>query len=87
MKAQEILKRPYVDLPYLCMNLKNAQEIEKDLDAIAERAACMAAYIAEACGTYGCGSRSHEDSLKALNKRMKAVRKALGYNVTHTLSF
>ena len=69
------------------MSLKNAREVEKDLECIAERAAAMAAYISEACGTYGCGKHEHKDALKALNKTLKAVRKAMGYRDTHPISF
>ena len=89
MKATLLIKRPYVDLPKIAKRIpaSEAQDIEHQLEAIAERAAAMAAYIGEACGTYGCGQKPHKDALRALNRTMKKVRAAMGYNQTIGINF
>lgn len=89
MNANLLLKKAYVDLPKIVnrMQWQEAQDIERQLEAIAERAASMAAYIGEACGTYGCGRKPHSDALRALNKTMKKVRSAMGYNQTIGINF
>lgn len=51
------------------------------LDAIAERAARVAAYL-EARGGRGCGDSGHDAGVKAANRAARLVRKARGYNCT-----
>ena len=89
MKAQTLLKKAPVDLPGVAkrMSLTQAQELAKELEFIAERAAAYAEYIEEACGTYGCGKRSHADAVKAFNRTRKKVRAAMGYMITPYISF
>ena len=51
------------------------------LDAIAERAARIAAYLEERGGE-GNGDGGHDSAVKAANKAARRVRKARGYNCT-----
>jgi phosphopantothenate synthetase len=83
----KILRAPFVDLPSLCQNMKNMQELEHELEALSVRAGMMAAYIGERHG-YGCGDQGHNKALKAMNKAGKAIHvKAFGYNAFNDLSF
>ena len=82
-----ILKAPFADLPMLCMNMKNKQELRQELEGLALRAAMMAAYIDEREG-HGCGDQGHQKALKAMNRAGKIIwTKAFGYNAFHDLSF
>ena len=89
MKAQNLLKRPYVDLPLLSKKMKpdELDETRQRLEAIAQRAAFMAAYLEERQG-YGCGDQGHAKALKSANHAARTVwMKAFGYNAYHDLSF
>jgi hypothetical protein len=85
--AKDILKRPFHDLPALCMNIKNKQELRSELESLAKRAAMMAAYIDYREG-FGGGDQGHAKAIKNMNKVGKAVwMKAFGYNAYPDLSF
>jgi primosomal protein N'' len=89
MKAQTLLKKAPVDLSGVAkkLSLVEAQELAHQLEFLAERAAAYAEYIEEACGTYGCGKRSHADAVKAFNRTRKKVRSAMGFMITPYISF
>lgn len=53
-------------------------EYARTLQAIAEKAARLAEYCEERGGD-GCGDRGHESAVAAANRRVRKVRKALGY--------
>lgn len=61
-------------------------EIVRFLDGVAERAARMSAYLGLRGGYY-CGDRGHASAVKQSNRAARKVRKALGYNVTHDVTF
>ncbi len=63
------------------------QEIERQLQETAIRAAMLAAYISERAGTYGCGAQPHKDAVKEANKTRAKVRKALGFSIPDAGSF
>lgn len=87
MTAKEVLRRAYVDLPALCQNMKNMDEVRRELEGISLRAGEMAAYIDERHG-YGCGDQGHDKALKRMNKVGRTIwMKAFGYNAFHDLSF
>ena len=87
MTAQQIIKRPYVDLSMMAPNIKNLQELVRELEALSERAGMMAAYLEERNG-YGCGDQGHERAIKNMNRVGKIIHtRAFGYNVFMDLSF
>lgn len=89
MKVQNLLKRPYVDLPMLAMNMKekDMQEMVRELEAISLRAAFMARYLDYREG-HGCGDQGHNTAIKKANRAARIVwTKALGYNAYLDLSF
>ena len=89
MKAQNLLKRPFVDLPMLAMNIKEKemQELVRELEGIAYRAAFMARYLDYREG-HGCGDQGHNTALKKANRAAGLVwKKAFGFNAHHDLSF
>lgn len=77
----------FADLPKIAASMLNPQEVIHDLEAIAERAGMMAAYLEERNG-YGCGDQGHGKAIKAMNRVGKIVHmKAFGYNAFHDLTF
>ena len=54
------------------------QEVIRDLNAISQRAAMLSEYIQSRIGMAGSPVR-HEKAVARANKRLVAVRKALGY--------
>lgn len=84
--SRAVLERPFSDLPMIVMNMKNKQEIVKELEVLARRAGMLAAYINEREG-YGCGDQGHEQALKIMNKTGKTIWKAFGYSAFNDLSF
>ncbi len=62
------------------INESDVQEIVSVLEHMATRAARLAEYLDTRCGGTGCGKQSHEDSVKAANKKLVEVRRAIGYS-------
>lgn len=56
----------------------SVQDIERQAAALAQGAAMLSAY-ADARGAAGCGDSGHEAAIKHAQKRLKAVRRAMGY--------
>ena len=72
-----------------CSDLNNRaklQRLEQALEGIATGAARLAAYIGQRDG-HGCGDQGHGRAVRESNKVVAKVRRAFGYNVTHSLSF
>jgi hypothetical protein len=67
-------------------NRARLQSLEQALEGIATGAARLAAYMGKRHG-YGCGDQGHDRAVRVSNKVVAKVRRALGYNVTHPLSF
>ena len=40
----------------------------------------LAQYISTRAGTDGCGKKEHKDAVKACNRQLVKVRRALGYS-------
>ncbi len=68
------------------LNADARHEITETLSRLAEVAASYAAYFEERYG-YGCGDQGHKKAVKEFNKVRKAVRKALGFNITYPITF
>lgn len=66
----------------LCYKRWQAQswhDLAGDLDFIVQRAAMLAEYIATRKGMDGTGTREHAEAMKAANKLLVKIRRALGY--------
>jgi hypothetical protein len=53
----------------------------RELDALMVKAALLRGYLDGRYG-HGCGDQGHEDAVNEANKLVRAVRRALGFNVT-----
>lgn len=85
--AYKVLQQPFVDLPWICAEMKNKQDVRKLLEEISKRAGMMAAYIDQREG-FGCGDQGHDKALKEMNKVGKIIwMKAFGYNGYYDLYF
>lgn len=80
VNAKHVLEMSFNDLEKYCDKHKTSlQDLEQELNLICTEAARMAEYIAtRRCGGYG--DQGHEKAVKSSAKRLKAVRKALGYS-------
>lgn len=87
-EALEILALAPVDLEKKVdtLDTNTKREIADTLSRLAEVAASKAAYFEERYG-YGCGDQGHKKAVKEFNRVRKAVRKALGFNITHPITF
>lgn len=65
----------------------NWQDFTHELDALSQRAAMLAEYIEARRGLDGCGEKDHADAVILCNKRLRAVRKALGYSYPQSGEF
>lgn len=77
----QILEQPPVEWEALADELRantDLQETVNQLEAVAERAARLAAYLDERHG-HGCGDQGHKAAVKAQNKAGRIVhQKAFG---------
>ncbi len=55
------------------------QDLERELNGLAQRSALLAAYISTRKGLDGCGEKDHREGVKQARKTHKAIRKALGF--------
>ena len=67
-------------------NRAKLPSLEQAVEGIAFGCARLAAYIGQRDG-HGCGDQGHGRAVRESNKVVAKVRRALGYNVTHSLSF
>lgn len=77
---KQFLNKPRNDWKMLTNELLSLelQEVEKEASSMA---VCFAE-VAEYCGqqgAYGCGGRDHTDAMKAVLRKRRAVRRAIGY--------
>lgn len=88
IKAVNALKRPAVAWEAWADKMKPEQRegYIKALEEMAIRAAWMAGYLESRHGS-GCGDQGHADAVKNSDKVRTRIRRALGYNVTHSVSF
>lgn len=85
--ARRVIEKAFVALPKIAANMTNKQDVIHDLEALAQRAGMMAAYLSERHGS-GCGDQGHNTALKAMNRAGKIIHmKAFGYNAFHELRF
>lgn len=61
-------------------SVSDLQEVERELDIIAQRAFALAKYLSVRRGLTGCGEGSHADAAKAANRAFVKARKAQGYS-------
>lgn len=61
------------------LEIGQVQELAKEADWLAQRSAIVAAYL-EARGANGCCDNGHESGIHEGGRRLKTVRKALGYD-------
>lgn len=80
MNATRYLNKPPVDWDrcFSRMNSSEMMTLQDELGRIAQAAARMSAYLTMR-GAAGCGDHGHVAAVKHSNKRIRAVRKALGY--------
>lgn len=62
-----------------CRNGNEVQAIQDRLLSIAQWSAHLAEYLSYR-GAAGCGDHGHEPAKKAADKKLRRVRKALGYS-------
>jgi len=74
----ELLNPVCSDHPELNYAISELSELESELDSLTQNA-CMAAEYIGHRGTYGCGDSGHDKAFKAAEKKLKKVRKAIGY--------
>jgi hypothetical protein len=81
MEALELLVVPLVELESSIAGItpNDLDQLSRDLDAIAIRAARVARYV-ELRGGYGRGDQGHSAAVDAQNKTAAKVRKALGFS-------
>ena len=82
-KAMRMLKAPPCEWEKMLDRNAEGQDwnaVEDYLDAMAQRAAMLAEYIATRKGLDGCGPKDHAECVKRANKRLAAVRKGMGYS-------
>src|SRR5512146_1863134 len=60
------------------LSMSERQELERWLDSVCERAAMLSGYL-DARGVTGCGDNGHADGVKHANRKLVAVRRALGF--------
>ena len=60
------------------MSSEQKHDLEHWLDGVCERAALLSGYL-DARGNTGCGDNGHAEGVKYGNRKLVAVRKALGY--------
>jgi cytidylate kinase len=80
-RAKQIMARPMVEWEAAAdrMNARERAEIADALNQITQRAARAASYFEERYG-YGCSDRGHAEAVKAQNKLVAKIRKALGFS-------
>ena len=54
------------------------QDLERTADGLCQQYALLSGYLSLR-GAAGCGDHGHEDAMKEANKKLKKVRKALGF--------
>lgn len=76
----EKISRPPVE--WDAMNSEFTQQYRvdliRDLESLIQRASMLSGYLEMRYGS-GCGDQGHDDAVKESNRRLKAVRKALGF--------
>ena len=60
------------------VEIGQVQELAKEADWVAQRAAIVGAYL-EARGAGGCGDNGHKSGIHEGGRQLKAVRRAMGY--------
>jgi len=75
-----LMKAGHIDIERICDGIagRDAQEIGRTADWMAQRAAFLSAY-ADARGASGCGDSGHDRAIRTAQKQLKAIRKTLGY--------
>ncbi len=63
------------------------QDLERELEDVAQRSAMLASYISTRKGLDGCGDKDHGEGVKAARKTHKAIRKALGFSYPDSGTF
>lgn len=63
------------------------QGLCRHLDAIAQEAAMLSEYIGTRKGVDGTGEHDHETAVKEANRRLTAVRRALGFAIPKAGTF
>lgn len=87
-KAQRFMRLAPVDWEKAVdkLMIEERDEIRRELEGIAERAAMLAGYLDERHG-YGCGDQGHSKAVKTANHHGKMVwMKTFGYNGFHPLT-
>jgi hypothetical protein len=79
-KALRLLKLPVAQLEgaFARLPVSEIQEIEGEAGQLAQAAAFLGEYAGYR-GAYGCGDHGHADAVHQASKKVKRVRKALGY--------
>ena len=84
-----VLELAPVEFDAFCSDSANRaklQTLEQTLEGIATGAARLAAYLGQRHG-YGCGDQGHDRAVRESNKVVAKVRRALGFHVTHPISY
>lgn len=84
MNATDILELAPTEWPAAveALNTENRQTLESELAGLTQRAALLHDYVAHRFNT-GCGDQGHEASAEHANRRLKAIRSAMGYALPH----
>lgn len=79
-ELMNIVESPPVEWQGRCDSMTSQQKdaMIRELDSLIQRMAMLSAYVGRRYG-YGCGDQGHDSGVKEANKRLTAVRKALGY--------
>jgi len=85
--GKKIIEKSFVDMAAIYPDIKNLQELVKELEEISQRAGMMAQYLDEREG-YGCGDQGHDKALKAMNRAGRIIHvRVFGYNTFRDLKF